>query len=134
MTAADSQAATTISKTLADLSVGDTVYWFDVNRRVYTKDASGHSTGGPIWRQHWRKVEVIGETARRWLLSHYAGKIPKKGPTPRGFSLCEREIDRAEWVEKNKHKLISHLTQRVDNYDVLKQIAALIGYQTNEQS
>jgi hypothetical protein len=62
-----------------------------------------------------------------WVLSRYAGRIPKKGPVPRGYALTAVEIDRAEWVHENRHR-IADFVLRIHDHDVLQQVAKLIDY------
>ena len=72
-----------------------TEFWFfDVNHRVYPKDGN-HFSASPIWREHWRRREVVGETTRSWLVgSRYSYvKIPKKGQLPLNWVRSEAEVD-----------------------------------------
>lgn len=76
---------------------------FDINRRTYARDAEGKSIGGgPIWREHWRPTEIVGETSRSWV-SSLGKKIPKTGGC--GICFSERELDEACWINENRYKL-----------------------------
>lgn len=101
------------------------IWVFDENRRVYRRNEQGRPVGGPIWREHWRKVTVVGETSRSWVTA-WGQKIPKSGR--RGVVFSEEEIDRAAYVRDNAVKIANEV-RRVDSYDLLKQIAALVGYE-----
>lgn len=104
------------------------VWIFDENRRVYAKDANGKSVGGgPIWREHWREEEIVDETPKSWV-ARYGAKIPKKDPSPSRYCFSEDELNRKAWVQENRHRIADAL-YRVDDYDALTQVAALIGYQ-----
>ncbi len=96
---------------------------FDEDRRVYGKDERGHSTGGPIYREHWEKREIIGETRVSWLLK-YGGKVKKKGQW--GVAFSQEEVDRNVWEHENAYRL-SELVRR-QPYEVLRKIADLIGF------
>ena len=43
------------------VSVGSTVWVFDVNRRVYRERKPGetYAGGGPIWREHWAPRKIV---------------------------------------------------------------------------
>lgn len=96
---------------------------YDDNRRIYRKDDRGRSYGSPIYREHWRKVNIVGQNRVSWLLE-FGGKVPKKGGY--GIAFSEEEVDRDVWKKENAYR-IAELTHR-QPYEVLKQIAELIGY------
>jgi hypothetical protein len=104
--------------------IGDTIWIFDTNRLVYPRDAEGRATGGPIWREHWKPVVIVGETSRSWLTNH-GGKIAKSGTDPRLVSFSEAEIDRASWVHDNAIK-ISRRVWACDDFEKLKAIEATL--------
>ena len=104
------------------------VWVFDENRRVYTEPKEGTLWTGSncIWREHWRKVDIVGETSRSWVADN-GRTIPKSGG--RSISFSEEEIDRAAYVYENKYK-IGDAVRDLNDYDLLKQVAALVGYQS----
>ena len=88
----------------APLQVGDTIWYFDTNRRVYPPPEPGRiwASGGPIWREHWRPVQITGETSRSWVLGSgcwivgkVVTKIPKRGDDPlrKHFAFTREELD-----------------------------------------
>lgn len=101
------------------------VWVFDSNRRVYRRDEDGRPYGGPIWREHWRRHEIVGETTRSWITKH-GTKIPKKGGY--GIAFTEEEIDRAAYIQDNRHRIADRVL-RLDDHDTLKRIAELVGYE-----
>lgn len=111
----------------SDLKIGDTVYLFDSNRRVYPKNKNTQI--GPIWREHWRPVKVTGETSRSWIIGEAwdTHKLPKKGQAGFAVAFSQEEIDRAAWVHDNAI-IISHMVSCCKDYAVLKHIATLVGY------
>ncbi len=125
---------------VAELHVGSTVWIFDYNHRVYAKDASGRSIGGPIWREHWVPYKITGETRVSWITDR--GKFPKK-PNKRGLFMMSQGmysalevapypeyIDNEEW--RNTHARI--IAERVRAADVatLRRIAEIIGYEVKQ--
>ena len=100
------------------------VWVFDINYRVYQKDENGRSYGSPIWREHWRKQKILGDTKRSWI-TYGGAKIPKKGG--KGIAFSEEEIDRAAYVYDHKYK-IAESVKAIGDFDMLKKIADLIGY------
>lgn len=117
------------------MKIGDVIYHFDSNHRVYRKDAKGHSTGSPIYREHWREIKVIGETSRSWLVGvdWHPDKIAKKDLAAgelHGYCLTLEEVEKRSFVADNRHhisNIVSGLT-----YDKLKAVADLIGYKPEE--
>ncbi len=109
------------------------VWIFSENHRVYTKppEGSGRIWGDLIWREHWRKTPITGETSRSWL-TNTGRKIPKKDADGRLFLFNEADIDRAEWIKDNRHR-IGRTVENITDYTTLAQIAALIGYQENSK-
>lgn len=126
------------SKESEPIRVGSTLYNFDINKREYKRDARGRSYGGPIWREHWRPVEVVGETSRSWLVGyvHSPTKVPKKdfenGACPSGWARSMEQIERLEWVDVHRHR-IAEKVRSVSDDEVLHAVARLIGYDENEE-
>jgi len=110
------------------VGIGSTIWAFDINRRVYAKDASNTFGGGPIWREHWRPMKVTGETSRSWITAW--GKYPKSGGPNLAFS--ESDIDRAAFVNDHKHRICEAIRSEYD-FDTLVQIAKLVGYKLPPQ-
>lgn len=106
------------------VSVGDPVWVFDINIRKYRKDENGRSFGGPIWREHWRQQEIVGETSRSWI-TNFGAKILKSGA--KGVAFSVEEVEREAFVQENRH-LIAAGVRDVKDYGLLKKIADLIGY------
>jgi hypothetical protein len=113
------------------VGIGDTLYRFDVNRRVYQK--GGQFSGGPIYREHFEPLKIEGENARSWVLER-GWKVNKK--TLRGeaasFSYGGRGFFTAEqmeadiWQHDHRHK-IRDLFDRC-SVAQLREIANLLGY------
>lgn len=109
--------------------IGMKVWRFDQNRRVYRRDANGRAVGGPIWREHWEPLEIIGETSRSWLIGrpgwkpHAADKCAKaKWPGP--YATSEDDIDRAAFVE-GRHALAERV-HRCRDFTTLKAVEAAL--------
>lgn len=49
-------------------AVGDTLWLFDQNRRIY---ADGQHWA-PIFREHFVPVKIVGETAKSWLIDNFS--------------------------------------------------------------
>ncbi len=104
------------------MKIGDTIWRFNTNRRVYSDDKSA-----PIWREHWEPLTIIGETTRSWLVGYYYKpyRVPKKGSDPRQWVFSEEEIENRDWVERHKHR-ISRAVLHADYY-ALKEVARILG-------
>jgi hypothetical protein len=105
------------------------VWIFDINRRVYAPKELGrlYSSGPPIWREHWRKCAITGETKRSWI-TEWGRKIPKTGHDPRSVCFSEEEIDRMAWIVDNRHRLARYI-ESITDFDKMKQVAEIVGYQ-----
>ncbi len=115
------------------MKIGDIVWRFDQNRRVYPpkKPGAQYSFGGPIYREHWAPVTIIGETRISWLCGFGLGrgchwKAPKKGLRP-GWCFSLKELDDACWVNDYRIEIVDALRQ-VSDADILRKIADLIGW------
>ena len=110
-------------------AIGDTVWVFDQNRRVYERDKNGRSYGGPIWREHWVLRIVVNETSRSWLLS-CGTKVPKKGEA-RCFVYSEAELDDRCFVNDHAFRIGNDVKYTKDPAK-LRAIAEIIGYNVND--
>jgi hypothetical protein len=105
------------------------VWVFDENRRVYPAKAPGGLSGAPIYREHWVKHLIIGETTRSWLIgSEWApAKVSKRGADPRRFLFSEKDVDDNVWAHDHRYK-IERLILTLSP-EKLRQVAELIGYE-----
>ena len=109
------------------------VWIFDINRRIYPPREPGRIfSGSPIWREHWRKRAITGETKRSWI-TECGQKIPKRGAVPRSFCFSEEEIDRMAWVVDNRHRLARCVENLLD-FDKMKQIAEIVDYKEKPEA
>jgi hypothetical protein len=107
------------------VKIGDTVYRFDGNWRVYRKDANGRGVGPPLYREHWRPTAIVGETSRSWVTT-FGTKLPKGKPAPRGWCYSLADIEREAFRDEHAYR-IAEAIHRLD-YDTLAAVARLIGY------
>jgi hypothetical protein len=126
-----------------NLKIGDSVWIFQPEHRVYQQDENGRSFGAPIWREHWREHFVIGETSRSWLIGWrkysapgmYVLKLPKSssdriscaGGRSATVAFSQAEIDEREWVHDHCHYIANQV--KYLDYATLRKIAELIGYE-----
>jgi hypothetical protein len=105
------------------------VWVFDCNRRVYPAKAPGEIGGSPIYREHWVKREIIGETTRSWLIDsyNYTNKIPKRNADPRRFLFSEKDVDDNVWCNDHRYKIYRLIPTL--SPEKLRQVAELIGYE-----
>ena len=114
------------------------IWVFDSSRRVYrevTPDekAAGKlwAGGGPIWREHWIKLEITGETSRSWITER-GHKVPKKGADPHQFLFSEKQVEQSAWDKDHRHKIVQRIEWRGSNGISLTQleaIAEILGYE-----
>lgn len=133
----DASAAAPLETEEAPESVrlGYPIYWFDVNRRIYAprKEGEAYSHGGPIYRNHWRRVRVTGETARTWIVNYGATKFSKV-ITPgmpfepgKGLAWTAADVDELAWCHDHRHILADKI--RALDAPTLIRIARLLGYE-----
>src|ERR1700748_1122106 len=91
-------------------AVGSKAFVFDQNRRVYERTPDGKSTGGPIYREHFREVTITEETSRSWLVGESRPlKYPKKCPA----LFTAEQVEDACWRHDHRVRIID-LVQRAD--------------------
>jgi len=119
-----------------DFKVGDEVYLFDQNRRVYTRADKGCKWSGSkvIFREHFVKYKIVGETSRSWLIGveWRPDKDPKnrKNDNPKwwgGRFYTAEEVDEACWLEANRQALGDAVKFCLDMAK-LKGVAKLVGF------
>ena len=103
---------------MSNLKVGDKVWLFDQNRRVYEKDSIISSA--PIFSEYFYQVTITGETSRSWLIGRE--KFSKK--TLEGIYTNETKADKI-WDEENRYKI----TEKVRYCSIieLKKINEILG-------
>lgn len=93
------------------MTLGQTVWVFDANRRVYVEGRSG-----PVYSHHFIAVEVVGQTSRSWLLKGRgldlkADKatgllLGRVGPgLSRRVYASAQEVEDACWMHDNRQAL-----------------------------
>ena len=137
----------------AGLKIGDRLWRFDSNRRVYGSDENGSARGGPIFAEHFVAVQIVAETKQSWIVGPPGSPPPddpKKMPwnydrvrksaltaASRGFGVTPfytdaRKAD-AIWLAENRRRIMDAVTR---SYDValLRRIAALIDEGTTQET
>lgn len=123
------------------MQVGDKVWIFDSNRRIY-EDDQGNKLVSCWYRGHFVEKCIIGETKQSWIVG-YEGNLPddrnnlkvnKKTliySTANTYGLdgklyiSEEEIDRNCWLKDNQFT-ISESVRWCKDYDKLKKIEEII--------
>lgn len=121
--------------------VGDTIWRFDRNHRVYRQGASGHSGGSPIFRERFRFSVIAGETSKSWILYASGLKVPKSGGDVRECGggpfgktrvyMTQAAVDDAVFRDAHQYN-IARAVEYCRDVAVLRQVAALIGYTAEE--
>jgi hypothetical protein len=121
------------------MQVGDNVWIFDSNRRVY-KDDKGNETNRAWYRGHFREQFIIGETTQSWIVGdqwqspydRYIIKVNKKTLTYKyeygrdgHLYTSEEEVNRKCWIEENKHRIHNDVNY-CNDYDKLMKIDAIL--------
>lgn len=79
------------------LKIGDTIWRFNSNHRVYPQTSYAPS------RAHmWRPVKITDETVRSWITAY--GKAPKKGYVE-GWALSKQDVEDDLWVDRNWYRI-----------------------------
>lgn len=129
-------------ESFANLKVGDRIWNFDTNRRVY-RHHDGRKSNAPIYREHFQECIIAGETKASWLVSswpnspiEYATKVNKKtllSATGKGngfgcgwYTDATREV--VLWLHDH-HAKIAKVLEECKDIQKLEQIAAILNYQ-----
>ncbi len=116
---------------MGNIGIGSTVWVFDINHRVYHKNGERHRL---IWREHWRPRKIVADTRVSWILDDSpwrpanATRVPKKNASTYHFAFSEDDINERAYVNEHRHR-IGDLVRSIDNADLLRQVAALVGYE-----
>lgn len=126
----EEEVGTARPETARDLKIGDRIWIFDVNKRVYETDKFGRRHGGPIYRHHWVPHVINGETSRSWLYGpeFSPSKLAKNAKeNPRnGIVFSEAALEDAIWSNSVRYRLANE----IDKADVsqLRRIAEILNY------
>jgi hypothetical protein len=113
---------------MSEIGIGSVVWFYDINHREYTEPEKGRIWGRIIERKHWQPQTIVSETSRSWITNH-GTKLPKDvSKWSKAWITSEAGVDDWEWMRVHKHRIADHL-RHVDEIEVLKQIAALVGYE-----
>lgn len=112
-----------------NVSIGDTIWLFDDNRRVYAdrKPGEAYTGSGPTYLGHWYPVSIAAETKRSWVTEH-GRKIPKNlGSVYSSHAWSWDDVMRFDYINNHRHR-IADMVRRCDNYRSLVIIADTLGY------
>lgn len=117
------------------MKVGDKVWIYDPNARDYTYD-DGTKSRSPIYRKSFVENYIIGETKVSWIVSRWkennertlkSAKKYKKSTAHEVLTTSEKELDKRCWVHDHDYG-ISEAVRNCKDYDTMKKIAELVGY------
>ena len=121
------------------MQIGDKVWIFDNNHRIYEDDKGNKLSGAPWYRGHFVERYILGETKQSWIIGYendcvdyrFNLKVNKKTMIVNGHALgtklylSEEEINQACWMQENSYKITQRL-QRCNDYNILKQVEKLL--------
>lgn len=105
-------------------AIGDTVFIYNSNRRVYAKDEKGNQYGQPLYRQQWVTKTITSETRFSFILDD--GTKIKKSTPPESVCLTRQALEDKIWLQAYLFD-IERAVGRVRDVNTLKQIAKLAG-------
>lgn len=118
------------------LNIGDTIYRFDVNRRVYPKGKKGESTGGPIYAEHFEAHTIGSETKHSWLVTDGYGVVKVNKKTMRQASkngwggyqwFSAQAMSDNIWRNEHRHNIRIMLDNASPSQ--LRKVAEILGYE-----
>ena len=117
--------------------VGQRVWFFNENNRVYAKTPEERSVhgSGPIYEKHFVEKIVSGIEGRSYVMN-YPGWEGKFSGHKVSFKLAERthytdaEKDDDVWVRHHRYGIVRRVERA--NHGTLKKIAELVGYKPDE--
>jgi len=119
---------------MSELAVGETIWRFDENHRVYDKPGIG---GRIVYKEHFVPEKITGETAQSWLVQwgeRVVWKINKKTLTTamkNGFHGAQfftaEGMEENIWVLDHRHKIARLLEQATAAN--IRACGEILGYQ-----
>lgn len=107
---------------MSEFKLGDDVWMFSENRRVYNRLPDGRPVGNAIYREHFYKMNIESETSRSWIVG--GEKYAKSKPD----GLYSKEMmEENIWCKENRFGIIDLIRYNA-NAEQLKQIADIVGY------
>lgn len=122
------------------MKVGDHLWHFDRDRRIYRRDENNRPFGGPIYREHFVQYTITGETKLSWLVEathRVLFKINKKtllasnGAYTAHSFFTDKGMEDNIWVGDNRYK-ISRLIERA-SADQLMECAKILGFKEDDK-
>lgn len=118
------------------LEIGQKVWFFDRNKRVYTLPDGTRLTSSPWYRGHFVEKYVVGENKMSYIFGYKPTTNPddkrltdrfKKSELKDGKNiyLSEQSVDEACWVHDNGVE-ISRKVLNCDNYSKLTRILEIL--------
>lgn len=110
------------------MQVGDKVWIFDNNHRVY-EDKNGNRSNYALYSGHFREFIITGETKQSWVIGSL--KVNKKTLEVKGHALdphlflSQEEVNENCWVHENKYDILKKIERSAD-YGLLKEIERLL--------
>lgn len=120
------------------MKVGDTIWCFDVNRRVYDKPGMG---GKIIYREHFAPHQIGSETKQSWLITDGYSVVKVNKKTMRQAAnngwggwqwFSKQDMEDSIYVHDNKHQIVRQI-QTISDAPLLRAVAAAIGYKEGEK-
>lgn len=110
---------------------GQTVWLFDQNRRVYTDDRDWDRRR-IIYAEHWVETTVVKAGPKNLTLATRAvlqwdDSAGVYRTSSEHVAYTRDEVDADIWRANNRHRLVNAV-QGCGDVNILKQIAALVGY------
>lgn len=109
-------------------------WFFDANKRVY----NGRG-GSPIYKEHFRKIPIVSETSRSWVLPYKlwvcgrdVDRISKKHNFREGpYFFDDQGKEDDIWAKSHRNSLVD-VVRYCKDVSKLKQIAEILGYDHNQ--
>jgi len=119
---------------VSEIKIGDTIWRFNENRRVYAPD----KRGGPIYAEDFEPEKIVGETPKCWIVGEgrRADKVNKKtlrtavGKYGATLYFTDAGKEDSIWMNSHRYKIV-RLVEKADAA-TLRQIADIVGYKPEE--
>lgn len=125
---------------MSEYQIGQRVWVFEVNRRIYSKAPEGQlwSGGSLIYSEHFVERAVVGETSRSWIIGD--GKRPQSTwiqfKVPKGKNGCnqhgtrviysDEQKDADIWLHDHRYEIV-RMVERADPRTIVE-VGKLVGY------
>jgi hypothetical protein len=113
-------------------TIGQRVWYFDDNRRVYPRDTTGKRHGSPIYAEHFRECVIAGIEKKSYIINRGPRQCKVSFAKAETSCYSDQTKDDMIWQNSHRHELASLL--RSASPDDLRKVAKALGWEPSLSS